>query len=873
MKFLLKTLFFAVMLFCIASQCFATHNRAGEIVYKHISGYKYKITIYTYCYTQTEADRPELELDCGDGTGKITLKRTSKTLLDSDESMSLTFLCKNVYEGEHTFSGPGTYVLYMEDPNRNDGVDNIPNSVNVVFSLKTTLIITPATGKNSSPVLLNSPMDVAALGETFIHNPGAYDPDGDSLSYKIATCLQQDGQEIIGYSLPPVTDSIFVDPYSGDFVWQKPAKVGTYNVAMWIEEWRNGIKIGQVLRDIQVSVIDTRNHTPIINKNNNHCVLADNRLSFDVSAYDPDGDLVMLTATGGPFVVPESPATFTVPETWSHKPVGHFDWLTRRSHIRRLPYDMLVKCLDNDKQVPLTAYESVKITVIAPAPEILSIKPTNSTVNLVFNKGGNYNCVGYKIYRADRPSDYQPGVCETGIPASSGYELIAEIDNPKDTVFIDSNNGKGLPNGFRYCYRVTAVFADGAESQVSDNACTTLIHGIVTFTKVSVEQTDKEKGRIHVEWQGPDRLDTISVPPPYYYQVQSAHNIYDGVYGTPKQFEGVENTQMTESSINTYSDGSRYLLTFGNTDPDTKYFSGIGESSNATSVFIKTRAADRRVTITHTCEVPWRNERYVIYRRDPGQTEYDSVGCSTTGTYTDYDLENDVEYWYKMKTVGYFSAEGLPTYIENWSQEASATPIDTIAPCVKCDVRSNCTEAYNHITWSADTTCGLGIAKYFLYYAETIDASMHLLAEFEPTVEQFDHYPELGMAGCYYVTALDSAGNKGVVDSRVCVDQCEYYRLPNVFTPNGDGNNDLFHPYPYQFVDHVEMTVTNRWGKVVFTSNDPDLNWDGTDQDTGKQLPDGVYHYRCIVWEYRLTGLEDRELQGYITIFTNKTKN
>ncbi len=286
---------------------------------------------------------------------------------------------------------------------------------------------------------------------------------------------------------------------------------------------------------------------------------------------------------------------------------------------------------------------------------------------------------------------------------------------------------------------------------------------------------------------------------------------------------------MTDSSINRYSDGSRYLLTFGNTGPDTKYFSGIGESSNATSVFIKTRAADRRVTITHTCEVPWRNERYVIYRRDPGQTEYDSVGCSTTGTYTDYDL--------------------------------------------KCDVRSNCTEAYNHITWSADTTCGLGIAKYFLYYAETIDASMHLLAEFEPTVEQFDHYPELGMAGCYYVTALDSAGNKGVVDSRVCVDQCEYYRLPNVFTPNGDGNNDLFHPYPYQFVDHVEMTVTNRWGKVVFTSNDPDLNWDGTDQDTGKQLPDGVYHYRCIVWEYRLTGLEDRELQGYITIFTNKTKN
>ena len=82
--------------------------------------------------------------------------------------------------------------------------------------------------------------------------------------------------------------------------------------------------------------------------------------------------------------------------------------------------------------------------------------------------------------------------------------------------------------------------------------------------------------------------------------------------------------------------------------------------------------------------------------------------------------------------------------------------------------------------------------------------------------------------------------------------------------------NDLYHPYPYQFVDHVDMTITNRWGKVVFKTNDPDLNWDGTDIDTGKPLPDGVYYYRCTVYEYRLTGIEDREMDGYITIFSKK---
>ncbi|MBO7438394.1 MAG: hypothetical protein J6U21_01810, partial [Bacteroidales bacterium] len=220
------------LLCCIAifsvGKASATHNRAGEIIYKHISGYRYQIIVYTYCYTLTEADRDELEVDCGDGTGKITVKRDGKgTLLDEINALSFTYLKKNVYYGEHTFSGPGTYVLYMEDPNRNDGVTNIPNSVNVVFAIKTTLKIDATIGNNSSPILLNAPMDKAALNKTFVHNPGAFDPDGDSLSYRIATCLQQDAQEIVGYTLPPVSDSIYVNPITGDFVWERPTQIGT----------------------------------------------------------------------------------------------------------------------------------------------------------------------------------------------------------------------------------------------------------------------------------------------------------------------------------------------------------------------------------------------------------------------------------------------------------------------------------------------------------------------------------------------------------------------------------------------------------------------------------------------------------------------
>ena len=891
MKLFLREALTLICLLFAVSQAFATHNRAGEIVYRHISGYKYEITIYTYCYTLTEADRDELELDCGDGSGKILLTRQSKTLLDDlNEPMSFTYLCKNIYKGVHTFSGPGTFTLYMEDPNRNEGVENIPNSVNVVFSLKTTLVINPITGDNSSPVLLNAPMDKAALNKTFVHNPGAYDPDGDSLSYKIAVCLQQDGQEIVGYTLPPVTDSIYVNPLTGDFVWEKPSKIGFYNVAMVIEEWRNKIKIGEVLRDIQVEVIDTDNHSPVIRSKDSYCVVADSLLKFNVSAHDPDGDFVKMTASGGPFVT-ESSAKFGTVMPWAQINEGVFSWNIKRLHVRRLPYEVLFKAVDSDIKVPLTTYKTVKISVIAPKPHIVSTTSTNSSIRLTWDKGGNYNAVGYRVYRTDKPDswDYMPSGCETGLPASAGYQMIAELTNADDTTFNDNNDGHGLDNGFNYCYRVTAVFADGAESQVSDPSCKVITRSLVAFTKVSVEKTDLKEGAIHIAWLKPEHVDTISVPGPYYYEFYAAHDTSGGVLNGvfhqthfPYSEDNKTEHDTINDKINTVKGGSMYKICFENRDKVSNEYAAIGSSSNATSVFLKLSAADRRVHVSYDCDVPWRNEKYEIFRKDPGEDEYKLIAeCEDGKTYTDYDLKNGEEYWYLVKTTGYYSAAGLPTHIENFSQEASAVPIDTIAPCVKTGVKSLCMEGYNRITWQPDTACGLGIAKYFLNYSETLDGQMRVVEEFAPEVLTFDHYPETGLAGCYAVTAADSAGNEGVVGARECVDMCDYYRLPNVFTPNADGKNDLYHPVDFnkleqrifKSIDHIDMTITNRWGKVVFKTTDPAINWDAKDQSTGTQVPDGVYFYRCTVYEHRLTGIEEKELEGFITVFSKKTKN
>ena len=224
-----KSLIFTLLTFYFINLN-ATHNRAGEITCVQISDLTYRITLTTFTYTLSYADRPQLNIEWGDNTTSVA---------DRDSIVSLpNYYRKNVYITTHTYPGPGIYKIVMQDPNRNYGVRNIPNSVNVVFSIHTILIVNPAIGRDASPVLLNPPYDKAAKGHIFIHNPSAYDPDGDSLSYKLTVCTREDGKPIEGYTFPKASNKFFVDSISGDLVWDTPVDTGKYNVAMEIQEWR-----------------------------------------------------------------------------------------------------------------------------------------------------------------------------------------------------------------------------------------------------------------------------------------------------------------------------------------------------------------------------------------------------------------------------------------------------------------------------------------------------------------------------------------------------------------------------------------------------------------------------------------------------------
>ncbi len=865
MKPFFKYLLLNLIFLGIAKLNYGTHNRAGEITYMQISELQYRVTVITYTATGPgwTADRPELEIIWGDNTTSVLPRDNYIDLPD--------YYRRNTYIGTHTFPGPGIYELVVEDPNRNQGVGNIPNSVNEVFSISTTLVISPEDGTNSTPILSQPPLDKAAVGQIFIHNPGAYDPDGDSISYALDVCRGEDGQPIEGYTLPAASNSLTMNALNGDLIWDAPVEAGTYNIAMRIEEWRNGHKIGKIIRDMQIEVHESNDHPPSITTNDVICVEADSLIELTVPANDIDGDAIYMFANGAPFLIPDSYATFEYEDFGNGNAEGKFVWQTLCDYVRKQPYLINFKAQDNSTPVNLVDIKNVNIYVIGPATELTDITSTTNSITLSWEMNRCPNVVSYDIYRSQESITWTPDVCDTGIPDSLAYEWVGNVEGRENTTFLDNNNENGLPQGFVYCYRVVARFPDGAESYASNELCTELIRGVPTITNVSVENTDESAGKIYLAWSKPTEFDASEYPGPYHYLIYHS----EGQWGENLQLidstVNINDTIFYHDNLNTKDTSHSYLVELWSNETGNRQ--RIGTPHVASSVFLELYAGGNQIELDATKNVPWQNDEYSIFRQDPLTLDFDSIGTSPDEKFIDTLLTNGTEYCYKVRSTGHFSEPGYVNPIINWSQINCDIPIDTVPPCSPTTtVNSVCDSLYNEINWAMHDTCTEKAFKYYIYFSPNLSDPLQIIDSLpgnHPT-NTYRHYPEISMAGCYYVTAIDSMYNESPTPQRVCVDECSYYELPNVFTPNSDGINDFYHPrMPYYYVDYVEMKIFNRWGQLIFETTDPDIMWDGRYMKNNKMVNPGVYYYTCDVYQYRLTGREARHLHGFIHVYSD----
>jgi gliding motility-associated-like protein len=123
-------------------------------------------------------------------------------------------------------------------------------------------------------------------------------------------------------------------------------------------------------------------------------------------------------------------------------------------------------------------------------------------------------------------------------------------------------------------------------------------------------------------------------------------------------------------------------------------------------------------------------------------------------------------------------------------------------------------------------------------------------------------------AGTYTVTEI--VHNKfGCADTITKIVKVgEGILIPNVFTPDGDGANDVWY-IPNSGMKEFHVEIYNRWGEKVWEATADEIRWDGR-SSAGKQLSDGTYYYTLHAILKSGTAGKDYSTKGYVTILTHR---
>ncbi len=175
----------------------------------------------------------------------------------------------------------------------------------------------------------------------------------------------------------------------------------------------------------------------------------------------------------------------------------------------------------------------------------------------------------------------------------------------------------------------------------------------------------------------------------------------------------------------------------------------------------------------------------------------------------------------------------------------------------------------NQLSWNPYDYWYSGIKQYEVFLRDKI--SYNFLSKVDSVTNIFQYKDDkLDDSICFYVTAIkDSVGGVTSRSNVACLIAESQVWVPNVFSPNKDGNNEVFIPSAILVYNKTgnpildyHLEIYNRWGERIFESYDVQQGWDGTFM--GKPSQEGHYLYKLRALS--LDGAKNFNLEGVITL-------
>ncbi len=348
-------LFLLLIVFGKAEKLTASHATGAELTYECLGGNQYRLyyALYRDCVGISAPASVNINYtsSCFPG-GTVNLSPTpfSPTQIapicpsysTTCEGGTYTGIEEWIYTGVLTLPGGcADWIFSYAECCRNSSITTVANvsSYNLyVFSL-----LNNSDGNcNNSSIFRNRPVQFVCVGQQFCFSNGAFDIDGDSLRYQLITPLTATGTPIsyyfpYSYSQPVISSpSAVFNPISGDLcIVPTQSDVSTF--AVLVSEYRNGVLVGQVERDVQIEVRACNNFIPGmsgLNGTSSYSSVLCAGFSYEFDLFSSDFDAGQTTSISWDSGI--SGALLT--NSGGLRDTAHFTWTPSISDISTTPY-------------------------------------------------------------------------------------------------------------------------------------------------------------------------------------------------------------------------------------------------------------------------------------------------------------------------------------------------------------------------------------------------------------------------------------------------------------------------------------------------------------------------------------------------------